>query len=199
METCAYCNAKSLFRDHVSGAYLCPEHAWLEVTGPRMGAPRPPLTIRPATTDDHSQIAALVEYFRDSVEIVCCGHVDQVDALQAYVACDEDKIVGAACYTRAGDALTLVALNVLPKWQGRGVATDLITAAIQEARAQGAARVIAAVSNDDLPGLGLYQRLGFVIVGVLVGRLARPRGDVERGFDGILVRDEIQLELRLDE
>jgi ribosomal protein S18 acetylase RimI-like enzyme len=199
MDTCAYCDARPLFRDHVSGAYLCPEHAWLEVTGPRTGAPRPPLTIRPATLDDHSRIAALMEYFWNGVEVVRCGHAHRVDALQAYVACDEDKIVGAACYTRADDALTLVVFNVLPQWQGRGVATDLITAVIQEARAQGAERIIAAVANDDLPGLGLYQRLGFVIMGVLVGRLARPRGDVERGFDGIPVRDEIQLELRLCE
>lgn len=199
METCAYCDAKSLFRDHVSGAYLCAEHAWLEVTGPRAGTPRPPLTIRPATSDDHSQIAALVEHFRGSVEVVCCGHIHRVDTLQAYVACDDDKIVGAACYARAGDALTLVTFNVLPQWQGRGVATGLITAVVQEAQAQGAGRVIAAVSNDDLPGLGLYQRLGFVIVGVLVGRLAKPSGDAEPGFDGILVRDEIQLELRFDE
>lgn len=188
MDTCAYCDAKPFFRDHVSGAYLCPEHAWLEVTGPRTGALRPPLTIRPAKPDDHVQITALVEYFRDSVKIVRCGHAHQIDALQAYVACDEDKIVGVACYTRADDALSLVTFNVLPRWQGRGVATGLITAVVQEARTQGVARVIAAVSNDDLPGLGLYQRLGFVIIGVLVGRLAKPVGDAILGFDGIPVR-----------
>jgi ribosomal protein S18 acetylase RimI-like enzyme len=199
METCAYCGAKPFFRDHVSGAHLCPEHAWLEVTGPRTGALRPPLTIRPARSDDRTQIAALVEYFRDSVEVVWCGLAYRVDALQAYVACDDDKIVGVACYTRAGDALTLVMFNILPRWQRRGVATDLITAVIQEARGQGADRVIAAVSNDDLLGLGLYQRLGFAIIGVLVGRLAKPSGDTKPGFDGIPVRDEVRLELRLDE
>ena len=37
METCAYCDAKPLFRDHVSGAYLCAEHAWLEVYLPSIG------------------------------------------------------------------------------------------------------------------------------------------------------------------
>ena len=199
METCAYCEAKPLFRDHVSGAYLCPEHAWLEVTGPRADTPRPPLTIRPATPGDRPQITALVAYFRDSVQVVRCGHAHQVDALPAYVACDDDRIVGVACYARADDALSLVVFNVLPRWQGRGAATDLIMAGIQEAQAQGIARVIATIANDDLPGLGLYQRLGFAIKGVLVGRLAKPHGDVELGFDGIPVRDEIQLELTLDE
>jgi GNAT superfamily N-acetyltransferase len=199
METCAYCDAKPFFRDHVSGAHLCPEHAWLEVTGPRRDAPRPPLTIRPAKSDDRTQITALVEHFRDSVEVVRCGHAHQVDVLQAYVACDDDKIVGVACYTHADDALTLVMFNVLPRWQGRGAATDLIAAVIQEARAQGVGRVIAAISNDDLPGLGLYQRLGFAITGVLVGRLAKPSGDAKPGFDGIPVRDEIQLEMRFNE
>ena len=197
MDTCAYCDASPLFRDHVSGAYLCPAHAWLEVTGPRTDAPRPPLTIRPAVPGDNSQIAALKQYFWGDVEIVHFGHAYRIDALLAYVACDDDKIVGVAGYTRAGDALSLVMLNVLPQWQGRGAATDLLAAVIHEACSQGAARVIAAVTNDDLPALGLYQRLGFAITGVLVGRLARLRDDARRGFDGIPVRDEIQLELWL--
>ena len=89
-------------------------------------------------------------------------------------------------------------LNVLPQWRGRGVVTELVTAVLQEARAQGVERVFVTVTNDDLPGLGLYQRLGFTITGVLVDRLA-GKGRVEPGFDGIPVRYEIQLELRLDE
>jgi ribosomal protein S18 acetylase RimI-like enzyme len=199
MDTCAYCDVRPLFRDHESGAYLCPAHAWLEVTGPRADAPRPPLTIRPAVPGDRPQITALIEYVQGDVEVVRCGCARQADALSAYVACDDGKVVGVAGYTRAGDALSLVIFNVLPQWQGRGAATGLITAVIQEAQAQGADRVIAAVTNDDLPGLGLYQRLGFTITGVLVGRLAKPGGGVALGFDGIPVRDEIQLELRLGE
>ena len=65
------------------------------------------------------------------------------------------------------------------------------------ARTQGAARIIVATTNDDLPALGLYQRLGFTITEVRVGKLLEHHGGVESGFAGIPVRDEIRMELRL--
>ena len=195
MDTCAYCDARPFFRDPESGACLCPTHAWLEVTG---DTPRPPLTIRPAASDDRSKIMDLAEHFRRDFQTLRYCQASQVDVLPAYVACDDGAIVGVASYGCMDDVLNLVMLHVLPQWRSRGVVTELIAEVIQEARAQGVERVFATVTNDDLPGLGLFQRLGFTITGVLVGRLARA-GRVEPGFDGIPVRDEIQLELRLDE
>jgi ribosomal protein S18 acetylase RimI-like enzyme len=90
-----------------------------------------------------------------------------------------------------------VMLNVLPRWQGRGAARELIAAVTDVARAEGAARVIVATTNDDLLALGLYQRLGFTITQVLVGKLLEHHGGTEPGFAGIPVRDEIRLELQL--
>ena len=91
----------------------------------------------------------------------------------------------------------LVLLLVLPQWQGRGAARDLITAVIEMTRTEGAKRIVLSTSNDDLPALGLYQRLGFVITNVLVGKILEHHGGVELGFAGIPVRDEIQMELLL--
>jgi ribosomal protein S18 acetylase RimI-like enzyme len=88
-------------------------------------------------------------------------------------------------------------LCVLPRWQGRGAARNLIAAIVNLTRAENASRVIVSTSNDDLPALGLYQRLGFTITGILVGKILEHHGGVEHGFAGIPVRDEIQLELRL--
>jgi len=197
MNSCVYCDANAIYRDRRSGDYLCLAHARLEVTGPRRAAPRPPLTIRPATPADHQHIAELAHYFWGKTGIECFDRSYQVDALPACVACDGDAIVGAASYTRKREANTLVALNVLPQWQGRGVASKLIAAVAEIAQAEGAVRLIVATSNDDLPALALYQRLGFTITGVLAGRLVEHHEGVEPGFAGIPVRDEIQLELRL--
>nr|HID13098.1 GNAT family N-acetyltransferase [Anaerolineae bacterium] len=194
MPTCAYCDTNAVYRDRASGAYLCPVHARLEVTGPRGEAPRPPLTIRPATPADRPRIAELADYFWGETEVECFGRSYQVDALPAYVACDEDEIVGAASYVREGDAVNLVMLNVLPQWQGRGAQLQAVA---ETARAEGAGRLIVATTNDDLPALCLYQRFGFVITGVLVGRVLEHHSGVEPGLAGIPVRDEIQMELRL--
>jgi len=197
MPTCAHCDANAVYRDREHGDYLCPAHARLEVIGPRGEAPHPPLTIRPATPADQRRIAQLADHFWSEVEVECFDHSYRIDALPACVACDGEEIVGVASYAREGDTINLVMLNVLPLWQGRGAARDLIAAVAALARSEGAARIIVATTNDDLPALGLYQRLGFTITGMLAGRLVEHHSGLEPGFAGIPVRDEIQMELRL--
>ena len=197
MESCSYCDRTAMHRDRETGALLCRVHARLEVTGPRGEAPRPPVTIRPATTGDRGRVVSMAEAFWDEADIDCFGQTYAVGELPAYVACDVNTIVGVASYAVEGDAVNLVMLNVLPRWQGRGVATGLIEAVTDQARADGAARLIVATTNDDLPSVGLYQRLGFVITNVLCGQVLERHGFVKAGFDGIHIRDEIQLELVL--
>jgi ribosomal protein S18 acetylase RimI-like enzyme len=197
MNACAYCDANALYRDRDSSDYVCPIHARLEVTGPRGEAPRAPLTIRPATSADQARIAALSDYFWGENEVESFGRSYQVDELPAYVACDDDEIVGVAGYALDGDETNLVVLNVLPQWQGRGAARDLVAAVIKAMQAEGVKRIILSTTNDDLPALGLYQRLGFTITNVDIGKMVEHHGGEELGFAGISVRDEIQMELNL--
>ena len=199
MPTCTYCSANALYHDRASSDYLCLAHARLEVTGPRGRAPRPPLTIRPATPVDRPSIAELAEYFWGEVEVECFDRTYQVDALPAYVACEGGEIVGVASYALEdeGKTVNLVLLNVLPRWQGRGAARELIAAVTHVGRAEGAERIVVATTNDDLPALALYQRLGFTITEVLTGKLLEHHGGIEPGFAGIPVRDEIRMEMRL--
>ena len=205
MPQCACCESSALHQDRHSGDFLCPAHARLEVAG-SSGCPSraKPLTIRAATPGDRPAIARLAEYFWGEVEVACFDRSYQVDGLPAFVACapaepgaDGDEIAGVVSYAREGDAVNLVLLNVLPQWQGRGAGRDLIAAVVEAARADNAARVVVATTNDDLPALDLYQRLGFTITGVCVGRLLAHHGGSEPGFAGIPVRDEIQMELRI--
>lgn len=197
MSTCIYCNENASYRDRETGAYLCARHARLEVVGLRDEPPPPPLTIRPAIPADCPRLAALASYFWGETEVECLGRRYSLDALPSYVACDDDEIVGVASYVCEGEALNLVNLAVLPKWQGRGVARQLIAQVVETARAEGKNRVIVAAANDNPLALTFYQRLGFVITAVSVGKLLEHHGKVEVGFAGIPVRDEIQLELRL--
>jgi GNAT superfamily N-acetyltransferase len=197
MESCSYCDRTAMYRDRETGTRLCPVHARLEVTGPRGEAPRPPVTVRPASGADRERIVGMAEAFWDEREIDCFGRTYAVGELPAFVACDVTRIVGVASYALEGDALALVMLNVLPLWQGRGVATYLIEALAGQARRDGACRLIVATTNDDLPALAFYQRLGFVITDVFPGRVLEEHGLVKAGFSGIHLRDEIQLELAL--
>jgi ribosomal protein S18 acetylase RimI-like enzyme len=146
---------------------------------------------------DLPQITRLAAYCWNDVELERFAQRYRVDDLPAHVACDEDEVVGAASYARDEGTIRLVMLAVMPHWQGRGAAKALLDELIDEARAAGARRVVAATTNAGLPALQLYQRYGFAITGVLVGALVEPDGEATPGFGGIPVRDEIQLELRL--
>lgn len=73
----------------------------------------------------------------------------------------------------------------------------MIEAVIEAARRAGADRLVVATTNDDLPALALYQRLGFAIKGLQAGQLIEHHEGTEPGFAGLPVRDEIQLEMRL--
>jgi GNAT superfamily N-acetyltransferase len=132
------------------------------------------------------------------VEIACFGRRYRVGVLPACVACDADEIVGIASYAWDEDAtVNLVTLNVVPRWQGRGVARWLIAMLIDIVRTGGARRLVVATTNDNLPALAFYQRLGFAISNIVVGGVIEHCGQVRPGFASIPVRDEIQLELCL--
>jgi len=154
------------------------------------------------------RLLELANYFWGEDEVECFARTYPIAALPAYVrsahrrlrltvACDGDEIVGMASYTKEGRTAILVTFNVLPKSQGRGAARALVSAMTDELCAEGVDRVVVATTNDNLPALVFYQRLGFVITGVKVGAVLEHHGGVISGFAGIPIRDEIQLELQL--
>ena len=110
---------------------------------------------------------------------------------------DEGKIIGSSWMTWDGRRIYLHHFGIQPDWQGRGVARALIAAVQDAARGAGATRMVVATTNDDLPALVLYQRLGFTITEVLPGKLVEHHGGIEPGFASIPVRDEIRMEVTL--
>lgn len=60
-------------------------------------------------------------------------------------------------------------LGVLPAAQGRGVGEALVRAAVERARAEGAAKVTLRVLGTNPTARRLYERCGFAVEGVLVG------------------------------
>jgi ribosomal protein S18 acetylase RimI-like enzyme len=205
MPNCSYCQAHAWYRDRATGDYLCPAHARLEVTGPRASArhvrdddnSRSAPVIRLADIGDKVAIAELAQAFWDELDMECFDRHYRLDELPAYVACVGDEVVGVASYAHEGDAVNLVSFTVRPEWQGQGTGHALLATVIGRAREAGASRVILATANDNPLALALYQRLGFVITAVQVGKVLQHHRVTEYGFGGIAVRDEIQMELRL--
>jgi ribosomal protein S18 acetylase RimI-like enzyme len=141
---------------------------------------------------------ALADRFWGEVEVDAFGRIYDLEQLPAYVALADGQVVGAASYSVEGAQIHLVALQVLPEYQGRGAGGALVEAVLDEGRQAGAEQAILVTTNDNLPALGLYQRIGFVITEVIPGAVVGYHGGVEEvGFAGIPVRDEIRMAFSL--
>jgi GNAT superfamily N-acetyltransferase len=203
MQTCAYCDRPAWYRDRETGELLCPEHARLEVRGPRPERPAAepaPFQILPATPDDEATILEFWLHFWNDPEMDCFGKTYRAVELPALLAYDGDQVVGLLSYAveQRWKAINVVALQVLPAAQGRGGAPALLRVLEAQAREMGIGRLIVATSNDNLPALYFYQRLGFQISAIEVGQIAPD--DPEEDFVGvgrIPVRDEVRLEKQL--
>ncbi len=195
MTDCAYCGNKAQYRDRRLGRNVCLAHARFEVVAAEEHAGAPPLTIRPSTTGDVAHIVELALHFWDETTIDCFDREYDVAACPAYVACEGDQVVGVASYALEPDsnAVVLVALQVLPEYQGRGGGWALLDAVGDQAACCGLEQVWVATTNDDLPALALYQRYGFRITEVLPDRVADHHGGAFPGLSNIPVRDEIRL------
>jgi N-acetylglutamate synthase-like GNAT family acetyltransferase len=77
----------------------------------------------------------------------------------------------------------------------------LIDKAIEEARIRGCRRLFLITTNDNLNALGFYQKRGFEIVAIYRGAVNESRkrkpSIPQVGMNGIPLRDEIELEIKL--
>ncbi|MFC2031707.1 GNAT family N-acetyltransferase [Chloroflexota bacterium] len=195
MTRCAFCGAKSHYRDRHSGEYLCLEHARLEVVAAHPPGSGPPLTIRRAQASDRGRIGELTNYFWDETTVDCFDRRYDVLDCPAFLACDGDAVVGQVSYAIETDlgAMVLVGFILLPDYQGGGTGRALLDAARDEALRRGLRRISLVTCNDNLPALAFYQRYGFCLTGMDPGRVARDHAGDLIGLAGIPVRDEIRL------
>lgn len=70
-------------------------------------------------------------------------------------------------------------LAVHPEVRGRGIGAALVTAAVEHARHEGRRRIRLRVLATNTPARRLYERLGFVVEGVLEGEFHLDGEDVD--------------------
>ncbi|MBW3094054.1 ribosomal protein S18-alanine N-acetyltransferase [Bifidobacterium sp. 64T4] len=84
-------------------------------------------------------------------------------------------IRGYAGFWYDGDDAEIMTIGVGKAYQRQGIAAALLQRLIDEARAQGAARMLLEVRVDNDPALALYERFGFQRLG-LRKRYYQPEG-----------------------
>jgi ribosomal protein S18 acetylase RimI-like enzyme len=106
-------------------------------------------------------------------------------------------IAGNVAIVNEADFLHIVVFHVWPIWRGRGVGRKLLDAAADEALRRGFKCVKLGTTNDNIPALYFYQRVGFALDGFAPCEAAPGHPMSIGGFAGIPISDEITLRMNL--
>ena len=150
--------------------------------------------VREATDEDRAAARELFTRDFGRTKIVAYGEVMDIDQMPALVAVRYEDPSGALAYRLHGDALHIVALATDPMWQRSGVGGHLVAEAELIARRLKLRRLVVSTTNDNLPALYFYQRLGYRMTHFVSNSVIMHTGQEVAGFAGIPVRDEVRLE-----
>jgi ribosomal protein S18 acetylase RimI-like enzyme len=155
-------------------------------------------------------VEAINNFYWDSMEQDVFGRAWKITDCENYIAVpdplliseeedgpDTHGIAGHVALMAEPDFLHIVVFHVWPQWHARGVGWELVYKSIEVALSKNLSSIKLGTTNDNIPALYFYQRMGFVIDNIVTGEVAREHGHIQSGFAGIPVRDEIQLRLDL--
>ena len=151
--------------------------------------------IHQAFCEDVEVLQGLVKRFWGEPEQLMFDQRFIVTEYPAIVAECDNKIVGFIFYAPFREEVVLImAVGVLPQYQGRGIGRSLISQVEKFAKEQGRQRLFVVTTNDNLPALAFYQRLGFQLFEVVPNVVSQKLGGIFPGFANIPIRDELRLQ-----
>lgn len=155
--------------------------------------------LRRLTSADYPRLRRFLVEHWGGEEIISRGNIYCPEQLEGFVLEEENEWVGIITFFIRDQECEVISLDSLRA--GQGIGTQLIHKLIEEARARSCDRLFLITTNDNLHALGFYQKRGFEIVTVYRGAVSESRkrkpGIPQVGMDGIPLRDEIELEIKL--
>lgn len=155
--------------------------------------------IRMIASSDKSWVKKTISARWGSDMVVSRNRIHLPCNLPGFICEMENLSAGLITYEiveRSCEIVTLDSFN-----ENRGVATALIESVINRAKSRGCLRLWLITTNDNTRAIRFYQKRGFVLAGLHKNSIYRARQlkpEIPlRGIDGILVRDELELEISL--
>jgi len=149
---------------------------------------------------DREDVARFIEEHWYSRVVMSHGRAFYPHQEQGLMERRDGEIVGLITYHIEGDAMEILTLNSI--LEGARIGSSLMLNAIDTARREGCTRVWLTTTNDNLRGIGFYQRLGFRMVKLNLGvvdeaRKVKPQIPTY-GERGVRIQDEIVMELLIE-
>lgn len=157
------------------------------------------IQIKQKTLKDQSWVKELLISAWGSVKVVSRGKIYDASKLPGLVAYYQKKPSGLLTYHISNKACEIITLNSLI--EKKGIGSELISSVKEIAVAHHCHRLWLITTNDNLPALGFYQKKGFYITAIhgnaiVESRKLKPQIPLY-GNEGIPIRDEIELEIKL--
>lgn len=154
--------------------------------------------IKFASEQDREHVRGMLRYFWGKTELSCFGTkfraLDQINII-AEVAGKPVGLISLAIRKKEG---IIPALAVYPAFQGYGLGKKLFEKGMDYFKSKGIKIVKVSTTNDNLPAMYFYQKIGFALDKVIPGRVKQiHKGKEIPGFGGIPIRDEVNLKLVL--
>lgn len=149
---------------------------------------------------DREEVGRFVEHHWRSQRVMSRGQAFYPHKEQGFIERVDGHIVGLLTYRVASAAMEILTLN--STLEGKGIGSSLMLNAIESARRNHCDRIWLTTTNDNLRGIGFYQRLGYRMVEITLGavdeaRKLKPEIPMT-GERGIPIHDEIVMELTLE-
>lgn len=91
---------------------------------------------------------------------------------------DDDQFIGTVQYRLIEDRLHLIGLAVMPSWQRRGIARQIVEALVTYAKCH-ACRAVSLYTIKQTDNVVIFERLGFLMVSESIDTLSESvTGDV---------------------
>jgi ribosomal protein S18 acetylase RimI-like enzyme len=160
----------------------------------------PNISLLSLTNQDKDWVGQFVLAQWGSYLMVSRGVLYDVTTHPGFVAVVDGERAGLITYLIRGDQCEITLLESM--WPSIGVGTALIAAVKESALHAGCQRLWLITTNDNTHALRFYQKRGFVLVAlhrdaIAQSRLLKPQIPLV-GNDGIPIRDEIELEMPLN-
>jgi len=194
-EVCHLCNNPGEFQCNKCNQPTCGNDVHVRVVCSKCIHPqKSEYTVQQASYDDIEVLEELVKLFWGDPIQLMFDQTYRVAQEPAITAKKDGNMVGFISYKDFDqNAVLIMALGILPGFQGCGIGRTLLEQIEHYAKSQEKQQLLVVTSNDNLPALAFYQLHGFQLFEVAPNVIAEKLGGLQLGIARIPIRDELRL------
>ncbi|HJB38823.1 MAG TPA: ribosomal protein S18-alanine N-acetyltransferase [Candidatus Ruthenibacterium avium] len=122
--------------------------------------------VRRMTEHDIARVAAIESRVQDGWSAAGIESAFHAPCACCFVLCEGESVIGFAAFTAVADEANLDALSIDEAARRTGGASALLRDAFAELSQKGCKRVTLEVRVSNFPARGLYEMLGFTLLGI---------------------------------